>query len=310
MRRRLLLALLLASATAPVTGRTQTRTTPADVPRVLVLPFAALGDEARVNAELLRRNLVNAIDPLDEVDALDAAAAEKALGRPLADARDACAEDDHCMAALGRAVGARYLVRGGLLVAGGSYTLSIQLFDVLAGRTTKGPRSQSVASGEDAVQQMRGAALWLFGSTGELVVEASARGAEVSVDSRRVGKTPLPGPLTVPAGKVNVRVEMAGFEAYSGNHEVRPGQRLVVKAELRPAGRPIAGPAPAEPARPPSEPAASSTPRMKRTWIWGAVAAGVLAAGAALAASGVGAGGAEDRTVTGEPPAPVTTIEW
>ena len=98
---------------------------PATAPKVLVFPFAAMGGDARASADLLRKNLINAIDVLREVDSIDPAVAETTLGKPLADSRDGCAEDDACMTALARAVGARYLVRGGLIQREGALTLTL-----------------------------------------------------------------------------------------------------------------------------------------------------------------------------------------
>ena len=286
---------LLLSVSFP--GLAQSR--PATKPTVLVFPFAALGDDgARATADMLRRNLINAVAAMDEVDALDPEKAEKVLGRPLVDARDACAEDALCTSALGRAVGARYIVRGGLLVKDGGYTLSVQLFDVDAGRITKGPQSQVVETADGAVGSMRAAAQWLFGTSGALAIRASVDGADVWVDSKPIGKTPLPKALVVPVGKIHVRVERAGFEPFAKTVEIRAGERELVDATLKPKPRPIAGVTPR-----PTPP----KPLVKRPWFWAAVggAAVAIGAGAALAASG-GGGGTDVRD--GEPAGQSTTI--
>lgn len=272
-------------------------------PKVLVFPFAAIGDEARVSADLFRKNLINQIDLLAEVDAIDPVAAEAALGKTLGDARDGCGDDDMCTTALARAVGARYLVKGGLLVNAGAYTLSLQLFDADAGRVVKGPESKQVANEDAGVQSMRLASLWLFGTTALLALECDVPGADVFLDSKPLGKrTPIATALTVPVPKVSVRVEAAGYEPFSATVDTRAGQRSALKVTMKKKPqaigiRPAATPPPA-------------TPLLRRPLFWGAVAAGaaVLAGGVAVAASQDG--GTKTKTVneTGAEPPPTTTI--
>ena len=276
---------------------------PSTAPKVLVFPFAAIGDDARVSAELFRKNLINQIDLLAEVDSLDPAAAEVALGKPLADARDGCAEDDACMSALAKAVGARYLVKGGLLVNAGKYTLSLQGFDADAGTTFRKPDSKQVASEDAGVESMRQAAAWLFARTTLLSLACEVPGAAVFIDSLPIGaRTPIQRSLPVAIGRVNVRIEAAGYENFVTTIETRAGVTAKLNAVLKRNPKPIA-----------VKPVATPVPMTHKPLFWGAVGAGVavIAGGVAIAATS-GGDGKTKKEYNDQDSAlpPSTTITW
>lgn len=262
---------------------------PAPAPKVLVFPFAAMGDDTRVNADLLRKNLINAVDALPEVDAVDPAKAEASFGKPLAEARDACAEDDACTAALARAVGARYLVKGGVLVDASGYTLTIQLFDADAGKIVKGPETQRVANEDKGVASMRTAAAWLFSTASTLIVDCPVA-ADVFIDSRPLGKrTPGDRPVNIPVrlGKVSIRLEAAGYHPFETTVDVYPGRQTTLKAELKKKNQPIA-------TKPPAP--VKTTSLVRKPLFWGAVAAGVAVVGAGVAVAASQGGGTNKKT--------------
>lgn len=299
--------LVAGVASAVVSSSAPALAQPAPAEKVLVFPFAALGEDARANADLLRRNLMNAIDVMAEVDVVDPAAAEKTLGRSLVDARDACGEDASCTAAIGKVAGARWIVKGGVLKGAGGFTLSIQLFDVNIAETVKGPETSTAPTDEKAVASMRAAAQWLFATTGLLQVVSSVRGADVFVDSRPVGKAPLPKTLSVQAGKHNVRVEMAGFEPFNDVVDVKPGATLTVRAELKPKARPLAvapRPAPVK---------SAPTPLVKKPWFWAAAGGAVLLLGAGAAVAASSGGDSKTKTTYNDQDSglpPNTAITW
>lgn len=68
---------------------------------------------------------------------------------------------------------------------------------------------------------------------GTLEVTASRPGAEVRVNGRRVGTTPLTLP-DVPEGRVTVEVSRTGFDAVSQTVNVVPDATVRLRAELRP----------------------------------------------------------------------------
>ena len=303
MLRNAMCVLVIGLAASPVFAQ------PAQPPaakKVLVFPFAVLGEEARKNAEMFRTTLINEIDRMEEVDSVEPESAERTLGRSLADARDGCAEDKACTAAVGKAVGARYIVKGGVAASGGGYTLSIQLFDTDIAETVKPPRTMSVPSDEKAVNAMRSAAAYLFATSGFLELMASVAGAEVFVDGRPVGKSPLPKPLQLPMGRHNVRLTMVGFEEWQDIVEIRAGATSSLRADLKRKERPIAAATP----RPPPPP----TPLVKKPLFW-AIAGGALlavGAGTALALSSGGESGGTKKEYDDQPSTlpPNSTIAW
>jgi hypothetical protein len=109
-----------------------------------------------------------------------------------------------------------------------------------------------------------------------LDVRANVEGAEVLVDDVPAGKTPLPGPLVVSAGRRKVTVVKAPAPAVTRYVDVAGGLRERVEVDLS-APRAEA-PAPPRPAEPPPPPPVSNAP----VWV-GLATTGVLAGGAAAA---------------------------
>jgi hypothetical protein len=81
-------------------------------------------------------------------------------------------------------------------------------------------------------------------------------GSEVLVNGNVVGKLPLPSPIRIESGEIDVELRHAGYRPASKTLRVDGGQyqRIVVRAELEPPPAPPAPPppAPASPASPPS----------------------------------------------------------
>jgi hypothetical protein len=67
--------------------------------------------------------------------------------------------------------------------------------------------------------------------SGSLLVESRPPGAQVFLNSRLIGKTPLSMP-GLPAGSATVRIERDGYQPWVSTVEVMPGQRTRVAASL------------------------------------------------------------------------------
>lgn len=65
-----------------------------------------------------------------------------------------------------------------------------------------------------------------------LVVQASVRGAEVTVNGASIGTTPLEAPYRVVAGVVVVEVDAPGYRAWRASQTLPAGNRTVVTANL------------------------------------------------------------------------------
>jgi hypothetical protein len=131
---------------------------------------------------------------------------------------------------------------------------------------------------------------------GMLEVVGRPSGAEVEVGGKPVGRLPLPGPLRVPTGELNVRVAAEGHRVERRDVDIQTGQlhRITVELDPLPPGGvagapPVAGAAsgyvPSEGALRAREgsgrplPEAGARADWKRTGAWVSAAAGVALAG-------------------------------
>ena len=68
--------------------------------------------------------------------------------------------------------------------------------------------------------------------TGHLVIQAPVAGAEVRIDGMSVGRTPLPGALSLRPGQVIVEIVAAGYKPWRGTARLETGQTTTVNASL------------------------------------------------------------------------------
>ena len=126
---------------------------------------------------------------------------------------------------------------------------------------------------------------------GTLVVECAVNGAEVSVDGRSRGVTPLAAPIRLDPGPHQLIVEKEGAPPFVEKLSVVAGKRLTLEARLSTAAAPLANrepalvappPAVAVPAPPPASPEPSPAERkraLERKGGWGAGALAVVGLG-------------------------------
>jgi hypothetical protein len=128
---------------------------------------------------------------------------------------------------------------------------------------------------------------------GKLLIDCSIVGAEVTVDGRNVGKTPLADLVLVSAGSHQVTATHPSTIPVVQTLTVAPGtvQTLVIRPQSLPGAVPVVAPAPSQPvapaidvaaAKPPSEARESRGWWLGRKWTW--VAAGSTVAFVAVAA--------------------------
>jgi hypothetical protein len=135
---------------------------------------------------------------------------------------------------------------------------------------------------------------------GSVVVKTDVEGAVVFIDERRVGETPVKGPLYVDLGEHEIQVKRAGAELHREIVKVAGGQSVVVEVEVEAAGEKAAAAEKPEDLSPSRSPAGRGEQEAKgpgggevhRLWTW--VAAGV--GGAAAIAAGVTGGLAISKT--------------
>jgi hypothetical protein len=107
---------------------------------------------------------------------------------------------------------------------------------------------------------------------GQLQVDSTPAGAQVSVDGRAVGETPLPKVLWVLPGRHEVTLEKSGRLPTSAAITVAAGSTQKLALILLPPAAPVAANAVTLPPSPPQ-------PVYTRRWFWASVGAAVLAGG-------------------------------
>lgn len=198
--------------------------------RVVVLPLGSLGVDEDVASSLLGflRAEVAKLPGISLVDLNRA-------GRTLTGAE--CRGEERCLAAAGGRLGADEVVTG--TVAGVGEAYSIDLKRILVRGAREDSRITEVISGEREVliDGVRGAAYKLLVPSqyaGTILVEVAEAGAEVFVDGRPVGKTPLKAPIpNLLPGKHALKIVKAGFADFDKWVDVRFARVSVVKVDLR-----------------------------------------------------------------------------
>ncbi len=147
-----------------------------------------------------------------------------------------CSDTD-CLAEISGALGVANLVSGSVGKVAEEYILSLRLTDRLGNELARESR-RGIAL-EDLTREVEGAGRFLVrslleGMQGELVVRVSESGADIELDGKLIGVSPL-GKLALPGGPHRVRVSKKGFITWSRDVTVDAEQALVVDASLVPS---------------------------------------------------------------------------
>lgn len=203
--------------------------------RVLVLPLDNLGVEEDVAASLLGF-LRAEVKKLPGVTLVELNSA----GRPVG---GECRGEVKCLAAAAAKLRADEVVYG--TVAGVGEAYSIDLKRVLVKSARESERVTEMLSGEREllIDGVRGAAYKLLlpaQYAGRIQVDLPEKGAEVWVDGRLVGKSPLKEPISnLAPGRHALKIVKSGYADFDKWVEVRFARISVVKVDL--ANSTIAG---------------------------------------------------------------------
>lgn len=183
-------------------------------------------------AELTQTGALDVLTPAD-VQRLTSFAAERA--------ETGCDEKNAaCLAELGNALGVPYLLSTSVTSIGGGYVAGLTILAVdeakIVGRETAAPKDGTPAA---LIDEARRAALRLVApllalASGTVVVASSEEGAEVRVDGRLIGTTPLEA-TEIAAGKHELSVSKDGFVDAKRDVVMPRGGSLAVKATLAPS---------------------------------------------------------------------------
>lgn len=149
--------------------------------------------------------------------------------------------DEQCLVKLGGALGADDLVAGTVGMVGTRYVIGLQRIEMRGARVAKRVERQFDGSRERLLEEIANAAHQvvediLKAESGTLLLSVSEEGADVSVDSRLVGTSPIKN-LEVPAGPHDLRVAKAGFIDWVRTIQMRPRDVQSVDVTLIPSAK-------------------------------------------------------------------------
>ncbi len=148
--------------------------------------------------------------------------------------------DPSCLAELGTASGADYLVTGNVTLGGDTYVMQLQLLRVDSARVD-GRVSRSYNGSTEGLFAEAGAAAKvlvrdiLAERSGELAVVINEEGASVSIDGAIIGVSPLRAPLTLAEGLHRLEVEKKGFIVAREDVAVERDKQLTHTVTLLPS---------------------------------------------------------------------------
>jgi TolB-like protein len=149
-----------------------------------------------------------------------------------------CESDTSCLAEIGGALGVALLVTGSVGKVGSSFLVNLSLTDTKTVKVEAREQRQ-VASADELPAQVEAAARFLVrglleGQQGDLIVKASESGADVELDGRIVGVTPL-ARQTVAGGPHTLKLVKKGFITWARDLDVQKGAPTIVDASLVPS---------------------------------------------------------------------------
>ncbi len=152
---------------------------------------------------------------------------QRTVERTITDPREReCTGEDKCLAAIGKRLGVDLVITGTVGALGDNYVLTIKAVDVTTAKSQKISSDPLRGSPDDLIEGVRVAAYKLLAPDqlhGAVQIESDLVGAEVALDGKSIGKTPLGnrgviGKLAL--GKHHLRVEAKKYEPIDQDVEV------------------------------------------------------------------------------------------
>jgi hypothetical protein len=207
-----------AQPRSPETGPEQAITQ-----RIAVWRFDALGIEPELVARLETLFRME-LDRLAKQPMPSRREVERAV---TADQRD-CTGEEKCLGAIGKKLGVDVVVTGTVGQLGDSYVLNIKAVEAATAKQLTRIQSDPLrGSPDDLIEGVRVAAYKLLAPDqlhGSIQVQTDLVGAEVRLDDKSLGKTPLPQLGVISRqqlGKHKLRVQAAGYAPFEEDVEVR-----------------------------------------------------------------------------------------
>ena len=137
-----------------------------------------------------------------------------------------CGGENTCLAAIGKKLAVEVVVTGNVAQLGDSHIINIKAIDAVTGKELRRIKSDPLrGTPDELIDAVRVAAYRLLAPErllGAVSVLADIAGAEVRLDGRPMGKTPLPRAIErIPLGKHRLEVVAEGYSPFSDEVEVR-----------------------------------------------------------------------------------------
>ncbi len=137
-----------------------------------------------------------------------------------------CGGENPCLAAIGKKLAVEVVVTGNVAQLGDSHIINIKAIDAVTGKELRRIKSDPLrGTPDELIDAVRVAAYRLLAPErllGSVTVLADIAGAEVRLDGRPVGKTPLPRAIErIPLGKHRLEVVADGYSPFADQVEVR-----------------------------------------------------------------------------------------
>jgi hypothetical protein len=149
-----------------------------------------------------------------------------------------CTGDEKCLAAIGRKLSVDIVITGTVGAMGSDYVLNIKAVDVATAKQIQRIQSDPLrGSPDELIEGVRVAAYKLLAPNqlhGSLQVQTDIVGAEVKLDDKSIGKTPLPnlGVISkLSLGPHTLRVQAPGYDPFDDQIDVH--FQKVARAEVR-----------------------------------------------------------------------------
>lgn len=189
--------------------------------KIAVWRFDALGIDAEI-VQRLETLFRLELDRLDRVPLLS----RREIESKMTAAEQSCGGEEKCLTAIGKRLGVDYVVTGTVGSLGDNYVLNIKAVEVATGKSQKIQSPPLKGTPDELIEGVRVAAYSLLAPGqlhGSLQVQSDLVGANVTLDGKSVGRTPLAnqGVLAKLAlGKHELHVDAKGYAPFDDDVEV------------------------------------------------------------------------------------------
>jgi TolB-like protein len=149
-----------------------------------------------------------------------------------------CSSSSNCIAEIGGALGVAKVITGSVGKLGNSYVLNLSLLDTKSAKVIE-RESRNASSQEALVSAAENGSRFLVrslleGKQGDLIIKSSESNAEVEIDGKLIGLTPVPR-VKLASGPHTIRVSKKGFISYARDIVVQERDPTVLEPVMLPS---------------------------------------------------------------------------